>query len=218
MQHQIVSHDEWLAARKQHLAREKELTRRRDQLSAERRELPWVKVDKPYVFDTPDGKRTLADLFDGRSQLIVYHFMFGPGWTEGCKSCSFLADHFNGAPSTWPSATCVRGGLAGAVRRDRGVPAAHGLAFPWVSSSGRDFNRDYRVSFTAEELAPGDGLYNYDRPSSRSRKLPGAERLLPGTTAATSTTPTPTYARGLDISRHVQLPRPGAEGPRRGRH
>ena len=97
MQHKLVSRDEWLIARKAHLAREKELTRLRDQLSAERRELPWVKVEKPYVFDTPGGKRTLGDLFDGRSQLIVYHFMFGPEWKEGCPSCSLLADHFDGA-------------------------------------------------------------------------------------------------------------------------
>src|SRR5712691_1069372 len=97
MQHKVVSQEEWLTARRAHLAREKELTRLRDQLSAERRALPWVKVDKRYVFDGPHGNQTLADLFDGRSQLIVYHFMFGPGWEEGCPSCSLLADHFDGA-------------------------------------------------------------------------------------------------------------------------
>jgi predicted dithiol-disulfide oxidoreductase (DUF899 family) len=93
----IVSRDEWLAARKQHLAREKELTRLRDRVSAERRNLPCVKVDKPYVFEGPDGKESLADLFGGRNQLIVYHFMFGPEWKEGCPSCSFVADHIDGA-------------------------------------------------------------------------------------------------------------------------
>ena len=97
MQHKIVSQDEWLKARKEHLAAEKAFTKARDQLSRQRRELPWVKVDKNYVFDTPRGKKTLADLFDGRSQLIVYHFMLGPGWEAGCPSCSFLADHFDGA-------------------------------------------------------------------------------------------------------------------------
>src|SRR5438552_2123774 len=95
--HKIVSPEEWLAARQAHLAQEKQFTKARDELSRQRRELPWVKVDKPYVFDGPDGKETLADLFDGRSQLIVYHFMLGPGWDQGCKSCSFLADHFDGA-------------------------------------------------------------------------------------------------------------------------
>src|SRR5271156_7179977 len=96
-QHKIVSSDEWIAARRQLLDKEKELTHQIDQLNAERRKLPWVKVEKEYVFDTPDGKKSLADLFDGRNQLIVYHFMFGPGWKEGCPSCSFLADHFNPA-------------------------------------------------------------------------------------------------------------------------
>src|SRR5919198_4008975 len=93
----LVSQDEWLAARKQHLKKEKEFSRLRDRLSAERRELPWVKVEKDYVFDTTEGKQSIADLFDGRSQLVVYHFMFGPGWKEGCVGCSFLADHIDGA-------------------------------------------------------------------------------------------------------------------------
>ena len=97
MQHNIVSEKEWLAARKALLAKEKQFTQARDALSAERRTLPWVKVEKPYVFDTPQGKKTLADLFGGKSQLIIYHFMLGPGWEEGCSSCSYLADHFDGA-------------------------------------------------------------------------------------------------------------------------
>jgi len=100
----VVSREQWLEARKAHLAKEKELTRLRDELSRQRRELPWVKVEKNYVFDGPNGKETLADLFDGRSQLIVYHFMFGPGWEEGCPSCSFLCDHIDGA-----SSICTRG-------------------------------------------------------------------------------------------------------------
>ncbi|MFZ1070966.1 MAG: DUF899 family protein, partial [Methyloceanibacter sp.] len=97
MQHKVVSRDEWIAARKAHLANEKAFTKARDRLSAERRALPWVKVEKNYLFDTPEGKKSLADLFDGRSQLIVYHFMLGPDWGEGCPSCSYLADHFDGA-------------------------------------------------------------------------------------------------------------------------
>ncbi len=93
--HKIVSRDDWLSARMEHLAKEKELTRQRDRLSQDRRELPWVKVDKEYLFDGPKGKETLAELFEGRSQLIIYHFMYGPDWAEGCPSCSFWADNFN---------------------------------------------------------------------------------------------------------------------------
>jgi predicted dithiol-disulfide oxidoreductase (DUF899 family) len=97
MQHRIVTRDEWLTEHRQHLAKEKELTRQRDRLSADRRALPWLEVDKTYVFDGPHGRETLAGLFDGRSQLIVQHFMFGPGWAEGCTGCSFMADHVDGA-------------------------------------------------------------------------------------------------------------------------
>src|SRR5665213_3410436 len=96
-QHQVVSHDQWLAARKELLRKEKEFTRQRDEMSRQRRELPWVRVEKNYVFDAPGGKKTLADLFDGHGQLIVYHFMFGPEWEEGCPSCSLLADHLDGS-------------------------------------------------------------------------------------------------------------------------
>ena len=129
MQHQIVSRDEWLAARKELLRKEKEFTRLRDQLSAERRALPWVKVEKNYVFDGPNGKVTLADLFDGRSQLVVKHFMFGPDWTEGCVGCSFELDHIDGraAASRAPRRVLCRG-LARAAGEDRAVQAAHGLA------------------------------------------------------------------------------------------
>ena len=126
--HEIVSQEEWLVARKAHLAKEKELTRLRDRLSAERRQLPWVKVEKAYVFDGPGGKETLADLFDGRSQLIVYHFMFGPGWEQGCPSCSFLADHFDGANLHLPHRDVTLLAVARAARPDRGLQAADGLA------------------------------------------------------------------------------------------
>ena len=128
MEHRVVSQEEWLAARKQLLSKEKEFTRLRDRLSAERRELPWVKVDKQYVFDGPDGKETLTDLFDGRSQLLVYHFMFGPGWEQGCPSCSFVSDHIDGANWHLPQRDDPAGGLAGATCRDRSLQAAHGLA------------------------------------------------------------------------------------------
>jgi len=163
MQHPIVSHDEWLAARKQLLAKEKELTRLRDQLAAERRALPWVKIEKPYVFDGPDGKETLADLFGGRSQLIIKHFMLGPGWKEGCVGCSFELDHINGI-------------LVHLEQRDVSYVAVSRAPLPeieafkqrmgwhikWVSSSGSDFNYDFHVSFRPDEIAKGETYYNYD--------------------------------------------------------
>src|ERR1700675_3257362 len=159
----VVSREEWITARKELLAKEKNLTRQRDAVSAERRELPWVKVDKNYVFDAPGGKKTLSELFDGRSQLIVYHFMFGPEWKEGCPSCSFLMDHTDGT-------------LVHLAQRDLSFLAVSRAPFPkieefkkrmgwhfnWVSSFTNDFNRDYHVSFTKEELAKGRVEYNFD--------------------------------------------------------
>jgi predicted dithiol-disulfide oxidoreductase (DUF899 family) len=163
MEHPIVSHDEWLAARKQLLVKEKELTRRRDRLAAERRALPWVRIEKPYVFEGPDGKETLADLFDGRSQLIIKHFMLGPGWTEGCVGCSFELDHIDGI-------------LVHLEQRDVSYVAVSRAPLPeieafkermgwhikWVSSAGSDFNYDFHVSFTPEEIDQGNGYYNYE--------------------------------------------------------
>nr|WP_036840869.1 thioredoxin family protein [Polaromonas sp. CF318] len=160
--HAIVSRDEWLAARRLLLAREKELTAQRDLVSAERRRLPWVPVDKAYVFDGPNGPESLAGLFEGRSQLIVYHFMFGPDWKEGCPSCSFLADHVDG---TLPHLAARGIALAVVSRAPLAKLAAFrqrmGWRFKWVSSSGSDFNYDYHVSFTPEALAGGKVAYNY---------------------------------------------------------
>jgi len=174
MHNRIVSRDEWLAAREQHLSREKELTRLRDQLSAERRELPWVKVDKRYVFDGPDGRQTLADLFAGRSQLVVYHFMFGPGWAEGCPSCSWAADgfdanlvHLNARDVSFVAVS--RAPLA----QIQAFQKRMGWRFPWVSSHDTDFNRDYHVSFTPEEMAKGDAYYNFANNGFPSEEAPG---------------------------------------------
>jgi predicted dithiol-disulfide oxidoreductase (DUF899 family) len=174
MQHQIVSRDAWIVARQQLLAREKELTRLRDQLNAQRRELPWVKVEKNYVFDGPDGKQTLADLFDGRSQLVVRHFMFGPGWGEGCTGCSFNADHLDGALVHLENhdVTVVvvsRAPLAEieAFRRRMG------WRFKWVSSYGGVFNYDYHVSFSPEEIASGKAFYNYGMNTQSGEEMPG---------------------------------------------
>jgi predicted dithiol-disulfide oxidoreductase (DUF899 family) len=128
MHHRIVSRNEWLAARKAHLVKEKELTRLRDQLSAERRELPWVRIEKNYVFDGPQGKATLADLFDGRSQLIIKHFMLGPGWREGCVGCSFEVDHIEGALVHLEHHDVTCGRLPGAPAENRSHQETHGLA------------------------------------------------------------------------------------------
>jgi predicted dithiol-disulfide oxidoreductase (DUF899 family) len=157
--HRVVSETEWLVARKAHLAREKELTRLRDQVSAERRELPWVKVKKNYVFDGPNGKERLADLFDGRSQLIVYHFMFGPGWKEGCDGCSFLADHIDGANMHLAHHDVSLVVVSRAPLADfQAFKKRMGWRFKWVSSYGTDFNYDFHVT-SDEAVAPVE--YNY---------------------------------------------------------
>jgi predicted dithiol-disulfide oxidoreductase (DUF899 family) len=173
-QPQIVSRDEWLAARKQLLAKEKELTRLRDHLSAERRALPWVKLEQPYVFDGPRGKETLADLFDGRSQLIVKHFMFGPDWPEGCVGCSFESDHVGGALAhlehhdvTYITVSRAPFPKLEAFRRRMG------WRFKWVSSLGNDFNYDFHVSFTPEQRATGEMYYNYDLRRFLSEEMSG---------------------------------------------
>ena len=162
-QHQVVSRDEWLAARKALLVKEKEFTRLRDQLSAERRELPWIKVAKTYIFDGPNGRETLADLFGGRSQLIVKHFMLGPEWSEGCVGCSFEVDHVEGAlphlehhDVTYVVVSRAPPAKIEAFKRRM---AWH---FKWVSSYGSDFNYDYHVSFTPDEIAKGEAYYNYE--------------------------------------------------------
>ena len=137
----IVTREDWLVARKAHLAKEKELTRLRDQLSTERRELPWVKIDKPYVFDGPNGKETLADLFDGRSQLIIKHFMLGPGWTEGCVGCSFEVDHIEGALVHLEHHDVTYVAVSRAPLPEiEAFKRRMGWRFKWVSSYGSDFN------------------------------------------------------------------------------
>lgn len=162
--HAVVSRAAWLAARTALLAKEKDFTRLRDQLSRERRALPWVKVETPYVFDGPSGQETLAQLFAGRSQLVVYHFMFSPDWTEGCKHCSFWADHFNafGVHLNHRDVTLVAVSRAPLARIEP-FKRRMGWTFKWVSSFHNDFNGDFHVSFTPEELKRGPVLYNYTR-------------------------------------------------------
>lgn len=172
--HKIVSRGEWLEARKTLLAREKELTRLRDDVSRQRRELPWVKVEKNYVFDGPNGKETLADLFAGRSQLIINHFMFGPGWEQGCPVCSFRADHMDGAVVhlAHRDVTLVTVSRA-PLPQIEAFKKRMGWRMKWVSSHGTDFNFDYHVSFTQDEMAKGEMDYNYKLQKFASDEAPG---------------------------------------------
>jgi predicted dithiol-disulfide oxidoreductase (DUF899 family) len=198
MQHRVVSEKEWLAARRQLLRKEKEFTRLRDQLSAERRELPWVKVEKEYVFDAPDGKQTLADLFDGRSQLMVYHFMFGPDWEQGCPSCSFVSDHIDGANWHLPQRDVTLLAVSRApLAQIEAFRQRMGWRFKWVSSYGSDFNYDYHVSFTKEELAKGKVDYNYDMVEGDD-ELPGLSVFCKDEKGDVFHTYS-AYARGLDL-------------------
>lgn len=173
-QPRVITRAEWISARKELLIREKQLTRQRDEIDRQRRALPWVRVEKNYVFDGPDGQRTLSDLFDGRSQLIVSHFMFGPGWKEGCVGCSFRSDHVAGALAHLEHhdvsfVTISRAPLAEieAFRTRMGWP------FRWLSSQGSDFNYDYHVSSTDEEAAAGQVYYNYETRDFVSQELSG---------------------------------------------
>jgi predicted dithiol-disulfide oxidoreductase (DUF899 family) len=171
--HPVVSAERWVAERKKLLLREKELTHLRDQVARERRALPWVHIDKVYTFDAPEGTRTLADLFEGRRQLMVQHFMLAPGWEEGCSSCSFMADHTDGmnvhlAHRDVAFVAISRAPL-GEIERFR---RRMGWQFKWVSSFGNDFNHDFHVSFTAEE-AKGQVYYNYAMQPFECEELPG---------------------------------------------
>ncbi len=171
-QNRIVSQDEWLAARRQHLIKEKEFTRLRDQLSAERRVLPWVKVEKNYIFDGPNGKETLADLFDGRSQLIVKHFMYGPGWEEGCVGCSFEVDHVEGALTHLEHHDVTYVAVSRAPLSEiEAFKKRMGWRLKWVSSYESDFNYDYHVSFT--KGANGEVYYNYETQKFQSEEMSG---------------------------------------------
>jgi predicted dithiol-disulfide oxidoreductase (DUF899 family) len=198
-QSKVVSHADWVTARKEFLAKEKEFTRLRDELSRQRRELPSEKVEKQYVFEGPKGKETLADLFDGRSQLIVYHFMMGPGWTEGCKSCSFLGDHFDGATIHLANRDVTLVVVSRAPYAEiEAFKKRMGWNFKWVSSFGTDFNYDYHVSFTKEEIAQGKVYYNYDMMEFPSEEAPGLSVFRKNANGEILHTYS-SYARGLDI-------------------
>ena len=197
--HKIVSHDQWITARKAYLAEEKAFSRIRDALAKKRRELPWEKVEKKYVFDTPNGKQTLADLFDGKSQLIIYHFMLGPDWEAGCPSCSLLADHFDGsvihlAQRDVSFVVVSRAPLAQIEK----FKTRMGWRFKWVSSFGSAFNHDYQVSASAEEKAAGQVMYNYEMTTFPSEERPGASVFFKNEAGEVFHTYS-TYGRGLDI-------------------
>ena len=196
--HPVVSREEWLEARTAFLAKEKEHSRRRDELARERRALPWVKIETPYVFDGPRGKETLVDLFEGRSQLVVYHFMFGPDWDAGCRSCSFWADNFNGIGVHLAHRDVSMVAISHApLAKIEAFRRRMGWGFPWLSSSASDFNHDYGVSFTPEALRGKGVAYNYAKKETRLTELPGVSvfaRTADGIFHTYST-----YARGIDI-------------------
>ncbi len=195
----VVPRAEWLAARREFLKKEKEFTRLRDELSRQRRELPWQRVEKRYVFDGPKGQETLADLFGGRSQLIVYHFMFGPGWKEGCPSCSYLSDHFDGAAVHLAQRDTTLAVISRATLPEiEAFKKRMGWRFKWISSAGNDFNFDYHVSFSEEEKAKGKVLYNYQMTDFPSTEGPGASVFYKNEAGEIFHTYS-TYARGLDI-------------------
>jgi len=197
IQHKVVSRDEWLKARRAHLEAEKEFTRRRDELSRQRRELPWERVEKSYVFQGPNGPESLADLFAGRNQLIVYHFMLGPNWEEGCKSCSFLADHFDPTRIHLAHRDASLAVVSRApMPRIQAFQKRMSWQFHWVSAFGTDFQRDYGVHFTKEELA-GEVNYNYGKQRFGAEEAPGLSVFYKDEAGQIFHTYS-TYARGLD--------------------
>jgi predicted dithiol-disulfide oxidoreductase (DUF899 family) len=198
--HPVVSSEEWVEARKKLLAEEKEFSKLRDELARRRRGLPWTKVEKQYVFDGPAGKQTLAELFDGSRQLIAYHFMFDPDWSEGCKSCSFIADHYDPAivhlkHRDVSFVTVSRAPLA----KLEAFKKRMGWKFKWVSSLGNDFNRDYHVSFTQEQIDKHAAYYNY-RQGARFpvKEAPGVSVFCKNEAGEVFHTYS-SYARGLDM-------------------
>ena len=199
MNRHVVSHEDWIEARKRFLEKEKEFTRLRDELSQQARELPWEKVEKDYEFEGPNGASRLSDLFQGRNQLIIYHFMLGPDWDAGCKSCSFIADHFN------PTIVHLNQRDVSMVAVSRApmkvleqYKKRMGWDFLWVSSFKNDFNQDYNVSFSEEEVERGDAYYNYKEKGFPSTEAPGASVFYKdkdGTIYHTYSV----YERGLDM-------------------
>ena len=194
----VVSHSDWIAARTQFLAKEKEFSHLRDEISRQRQALPWEKVEKNYTFDGPNGKVTLAELFGNKSQLIVYHFMFGPEWTEGCPGCSFLGDHFDGSLAHLAARDVAFVAVSRApLAKLEAFKKRMGWNFNWVSSNASDFNFDYNVSFTKEQIEKGDTHYNYEQKKIKEEELPGASCFYKDEAGNIFHTYS-SYGRGLD--------------------
>ncbi len=195
----IVSRAKWLDARKALLVKEKTMTRQLDALRAERRQMPWVEVEKPYVFDGPDGKRTLADLFQGRSQLAIYHFMLTPGSDHICPGCSFISDHIDAARQHFEHADLTFAAISRApLGRITEVKRRMGWTFPWLSSAGTEFNYDFGVSFTKEDIASGRAIYNYGTPIRQSEDMHGTSIFATDANGVVHHTYS-TYARGAEL-------------------
>lgn len=195
----VVSAEKWLTARREFLREEKEFSKLRDRLAARRRELPWVDIDQPYTFESSNGRVALADLFEGRSQLIVYHFMLAPGWEEGCRGCSLVSDHFDGAIAHLNardvSFVAVSSAPLDQILRFK---QRMGWDFNWVSSHGTSFNRDFGVSFSAKELEAGKASYNFAVTEIGGEEMPGATVFALGESGTVYRTYS-TYSRGLDL-------------------
>ena len=216
--HKVVSREEWLTARLALLEEEKRFTRERDALSEKRRALPWVGIDKEYVFEGPQGRQTLSDLFDDSSQLVVYHFMYPTEWKAGCKSCSFWADSFNGIIEHLRRRDVAMVAISAApLPQLEAFRRRMGWSFPWLSSAGGNFNRDFGVSFTAAEIEAGGGVYNFGTARFRGPEAPGISVFYEDVEGALFHTYS-CYARGLDMMNAAyQYPGPRPERPRRGR-
>ena len=199
MDHAIVSREAWLDARKALLARERAMTHALDALREERRALPWVRVDKPYVFTGPEGTLTLGDLFRGRSQLAIYSFMLTPGSDHVCTGCSFVADHIDAARQHFEHADLSFTAVSRVeLGRIEAVKARMGWSFPWVSSAGNDFNFDFGVSFTPEDISAGRAIYNYGTVIERSQDMFGVSVFVKDEDGAVFHTYS-TYHRGVEL-------------------
>jgi predicted dithiol-disulfide oxidoreductase (DUF899 family) len=198
-EHAVVTDREWIAASRELLAQEKAFTRERDKLSAKRREMPWVQIEKEYVFDTPEGKKTLGELFEGKSQLIVYHYMYAPGWDEGCTGCSFVSDHVDGALVHLNSKDVKYVAVSRAPLAEF-LPFKErmGWNFDWVSSEGTTFNYDFGVSFKPQDLTAGNVMYNFTEQPLKSEEQPGLTVLVKTPDGRIFRTYS-TYERGLDL-------------------
>lgn len=197
--HAVVSRQEWLAARKRLQAREKDFTRLRDELSAERRSLPWERVDKRYVFQTASGPQTLAELFGDKQQLVVYHFMFAPDWELGCKACSFWADNFNGITAHLAARDVSFTAISrAALPKLQAYARRLGWTFNWVSSGETDFNFDYEVSFRSEDHAAGKTTYNYAPAAGTFQEREGISVFYKDESGAVLHTYS-CFARGVDM-------------------